>query len=202
MRFSIIIPSYLGEYRNAAKDRERKIFRAIHSVLKQIFQDFEIIVVADGCTKTVELVEEIEDKRISCIYIGKAKLWSGIPRNVGIESAQGEYITYLDIDDLFGVNHLEKINEGLRSFDWVWFDDIRFNGEWYINTCDINKSGFNGTSNICHKRTLPYRWGGGYAHDYFFIKQLRQNKNFTKIEGPEYYVMHIPNSNIGKGYDL
>ena len=203
MKYSIIIPSYLGEYRNAAKDREVKIYRAINSVLNQTFQDFEIIVIADGCTKTIDLVNEIEDKRIQGIYIGKAKLWSGIPRNVGIDFAKGDYIAYLDIDDLFGVNHLEKINEGLKSFDWVWFDDIRYLVDgWYQNSCDINRSGYNGTSNICHKRSLPYRWGGGYAHDYFFIKQLRQNKNYTKIEGPEYYVMHIPNSNIGKGYDL
>lgn len=206
MKFSIIIPSYLGEYRTAAQDRELKIVRAIKSVQDQSFQDFEIVVVADGCPDTVRIVSQIKDERISLYMITKSKIWSGVPRQTGINNAKGDYIVYLDIDDLFGVNHLFNINRGLNDFDWVWFDDIRYfpkSGEWYLNQCDIRIVGRHGTSNICHKRALPYKWQhSGYAHDFYFIKLLRQNHNVAKIEGGEYYVCHIPHSNIGKGYDL
>lgn len=119
MRFSIIMASYLGEYRNSAKDRDLKIVRAINSVLKQSFQDFEIIVVADGCERTVEIMEQFTDLRIKTYLIDKCKMWSGGPRNTGIENAKGEFILYLDIDDLLGENHLQNIATGLNSYDWV-----------------------------------------------------------------------------------
>lgn len=102
MKFSVIIPSFLGEYRTAAKDRDRKIVRAINSVLTQSFEDFEVVVIADGCEKTIEIMKQISDPRIANYSIPKSKLWSGEPRNKGIEEAKGEYIVYLDIDDWFG----------------------------------------------------------------------------------------------------
>jgi glycosyltransferase involved in cell wall biosynthesis len=206
MKFSIVIPSYLGQYRNAAKNRDTKILRAINSVLNQTFQDFEVIVISDGCQKTIDIVSRIEDTRVNCYYIEKTKTWSGEPRNAGIEVAKGDFILYLDVDDLYGENHLKNISTQLGTYDWVWFDDIRYApklDEWYANRCLIQQMGKHGTSNICHKRSLPYKWDHvGYAHDYYFIKHLRQNTNFAKIEGGEYYVMHVPDSTLGKGYDL
>jgi glycosyltransferase involved in cell wall biosynthesis len=206
MKFSIVIASYLGQYRNAAMDRETKIIRAINSVLKQTYQDFEVIAVSDGCQKTVDIVSRITDERVSCYSIPKSKVWSGEPRNTGIDVATGEFILYLDVDDLYGENHLQNISTQLGTYDWVWFDDIRYHpksDEWYINKCDIKQMGKHGTSNVCHKRSLPYRWDHtGYAHDYYFIKHLRQNNNMARIDGGEYYVCHIPDSTLGKGYDL
>jgi len=206
MRFSVVIPSYLGEYRNAAKNRNKKIIRAVNSVINQSFQDFEVIVIADGCEKTVEVMKQIKDLRVSTYLIQRLKLWSGSPRNAGIEQAKGEYIIYLDIDDLYGKEHLKNIDAGLKDYDWVWFDDVRYSSksdEWYENPCDIRKAGSCGTSNICHKRSLPYRWDhNGYAHDYYFIRYLMQNTNRAKVPGGEYYVCHLPDSTLGKGYDL
>lgn len=194
MVFSVVIASYLGPYPSAAKDRDKKIFRAIESVKAQSFQDFEIIVIADGCKKTVELMKQYDDVRT--FYIEKAKQWSGEPRNKGIEEARGEFIVYLDIDDVFGADHLKGIHEGLGTYDWVWFDDIRYDNrvrEWYQNPCDITQIGRHGTSNVCHKKSLPARWNHvGYAHDYYFVVELRQNGNFAKIDAGEYYVCHIP----------
>jgi glycosyltransferase involved in cell wall biosynthesis len=206
MKFSIVIPSYLGQYRNAAQNRDEKILRAVNSVLTQSCQDFEVIVIADGCQKTVDIVKDIADERVNVYYIEKSKTWSGEPRNSGIEVAKSDFILYLDVDDLYGENHLQNISNQLGNFDWVWFDDIRYSPkskEWYVNKCDIRQMGKHGTSNICHKRVLPYKWDHtGYAHDYYFIKHLRQNTNFARIEGGEYYVCHIPDSTLGKGYDL
>ena len=204
MRFSVIMASYLGDYRTAASDRENKIVRAIFDVMGQAYQDFELIVVADGCQKTIDIVSQIENPKLSYHLIPKAKQWSGEPRNKGLQEAKGEYILYLDIDDRFGENHLKNIDRQLNGYDWVWFDDVRYNskeGQWYENTCDINKISMHGTSNICHKRTMSAKWDHvGYAHDYYFVLQLKQSRNFTKIEGGEYYVCHIPGG--PSGYDL
>ena len=206
MKFSVITASYLGAYRSAAKDRETKLIRAVNSVIGQSFQDWEMLVIADGCERTVELMKQITDMRVSTYFVQRFKLWSGVPRNTGIENAQGEFIIYLDIDDLYGEDHLKGIAEGLKSYDWAWFDDIRYEpktNQWYENPCDIRQIGRHGTSNICHRSSIPYRWDrNGYAHDYYFIKHLKQNTNYGKIPGGEYYVMHLPDSTLGKGYDL
>lgn len=198
MKFSVIIASYLGEYRTAARNRDTKIIRAVNSVLSQSYQDFEVIVIADGCDKTVRVMKQVTDPRVRTIKIPKSKTWSGEPRMAGIEEAQGEWIIYLDIDDLYGENHLQNISTQLSTYDWVWFDDIRFNpklNEWYENPCDIHQISRHGTSNICHKKVLPFqaKWDyTGYAHDYYFILQLKRNTNYVKVAGGEYYVCHIP----------
>jgi glycosyltransferase involved in cell wall biosynthesis len=203
MKFSIIMQSFLGDYRNSAKNRDQKIIDAIQSVLNQSFEDFELVIIADGCQKTIDIVRGITDQRVSSYLIPKSRLWSGEPRSAGIEVAKGDYIVYLDTDDLFGIDHLKNISSGLGNYDWVWFNDIHYmpkTKEWYENPCDISHIGKHGTSNICHKRSLPVRWSyTGYAHDHFFIAQLREHKNYTKIPGGEYCVRHIPGKS---GYDV
>ena len=200
MRFSVVIPSYLGHYHNAARNREDKILRAINSVFNQSFTDYEVIVVADGCEKTMGIVGDID---VRSFLIPKSRTWSGEPRNKGIEEAQGDYIIYLDIDDIYGTDHLKNVEAGIGDNDWVWYDDIRYSPrteEWYENPCYITKLGRHGTSNICHRRWLPVRWDHvGYAHDYYFVQQLLRYPKYAKIPGAEYYVCHLPGAG---GYDL
>jgi glycosyltransferase involved in cell wall biosynthesis len=140
---------------------------------------------------------------VRSFIIPRGKHFGGGPRNKGIDEAEGEYIVYLDIDDFYGPDHLLKINEGLGTYDWVWYNDIRWNGKWYENFCDIYHVGKHGTSNICHKKSLGVKWDvSGYAHDYHFVQKLLKFKNFKKIGTPEYYVAHVPASGRHGGYDL
>lgn len=198
MRFSCVIQSFLGEYVGAAKGRDGKIIRAIDSVLNQTFKDFEIIVVADGCEKTFDIIADnySDHENIDCILIKKQPLWSGRARNFGIQKAIGEYIVYLDIDDKWGENHLQKINDQLKNYDWVWFNDSIINnrGEIQERHALITQKYQNGTSNICHKRELKIGWNGGAygMDDWSAVSCLLVYKNYAKIETPEYYCCHIP----------
>jgi glycosyltransferase involved in cell wall biosynthesis len=197
MRFSVIIPSFLGNYAGAASRREEKIIRAVNSVLDQTFTDFEVLVIADGCQFTVDLMRQITDERVTTTLIKKAPMWDGIPRNTGIDLAKGEFIVYLDIDDYWGENHLQIINDNLKDYDWVFYNDIIFSGgEWVERVCDVRRLGQNGTSNVCHKKSLGARWGHrGYAHDHYFNQSLMmKSRKYTKIATPEYFVMHLPGS--------
>lgn len=198
MKFSIIIPSFLGAYAGASHNREEKICRAISSAQHQTFTDFEIIVVADGCERTMEIVKDAD--KVRSFLIPRGKLFSGAPRNKGIEEAKGEYIIYLDIDDIYGENHLQIISEQLNGYDWVWYDDIRYvplKDEWQVRHCDILQMSRHGTSNVCHKK-LGAKWDAkGYAHDFYFVQGLLKYKNHARINTPEYYVCHIPGN-----YDL
>lgn len=208
MRFSIILPSYLGKYQNAAKDRDSKLIRAIDSVMNQSFTDYELVVVSDGCEDTVRIVKPFVEAyypKIKLYKIPKQRIWSGVVRNTGIYKSEGEFIVYCDGDDLLGVNHLQIINDNLADLDWCWFDYLVWNtkkGEWETFVCDINVHGKCGTSSVAHKRSLEVYWNdNSYSHDFQLIKDLKaRSSNYAKIPCSEYYVCHSPDHR--NGYDV
>ncbi len=206
-KFTIILQSFLGEYPGCARDRDIKFARAVDSVLSQTFTDWELIVIADGCNDTFDIIENnYKDSRITCYLIKKQPLWSGSARDLGKLEAKGDYCLYLDSDDLYSKDHLQIINDQLGSEDWVWYNDFIHNGkEWKERECNIKRIGMNGTSNVCFKRELEVVWSGytGYAHDYYFNVQLFKNyPNNKKINTPGYYVCHLPPHPGGYGYDI
>jgi glycosyltransferase involved in cell wall biosynthesis len=194
--FSVVMPSYLGMYANAAKNRIAKFHRAVESYIAQTFKDSELIIVSDGCTETEKQTETFikQSDRIKLIKIEKQPVYSGIPRNKGIEAAQGEFIAYLDTDDWLAPNHLESIAAKLNGYDWVWFDDYVYaKNKWFRRECNVNIRFKHGTSNICHKKSLNVQWTGGYEHDFEFVQKLKKTSlNYTKINAGGYYVCHIP----------
>lgn len=195
---SVVMPSYLGSYKNAAKDRDKKIIRAIESVLSQSYEDWELIVIADGCEKTVEIVKPYFYEylpHIRLIEIPKQKLWSGKVRNTGISMAHGEIICYLDTDDLIGSNHLQIINDNFGDNDWVFFNDLIWDGKEFVeNHCNMNIKGQCGTSNISHRKTLGAYWhDASYLHDFSFIQSLiGLSHNYSVIPCGEYEIRHRP----------
>ena len=174
------MPSYLGDYPNAATNREEKLPRAIESFLAQ--EIGELIIVADGCDKTAEIACKYP---VTVITINKQPLFSGVPRNTGIENAKYDYITYLDNDDMFGPNHLKHIANNVDA-DWLYWNDHvdgKIRPVWL-------EFGHIGTSAIAHKKFLDCKWGDGYGHDWQFIQQL--SKFPSKRIVSNYQVMHIP----------
>lgn len=96
-KVSVIIPTY---------NREKYIAETINSVLNQTFSDYETIVVDDGSTDNTERVirEEFADK---VIYLSKSNGGPASSRNMGMRVAKGEYIAFLDSDDLWLPEKLE-----------------------------------------------------------------------------------------------
>lgn len=97
-KVSVVIPAY---------NSMTYLPETIGSVLNQTFTDFEVIVVNDGSSdNTEQWVAQISDPRIKLISQENQGL-SGA-RNTGIERANGEYIAFLDADDLWESTKLEK----------------------------------------------------------------------------------------------
>ena len=95
---SVIIPTH---------NSRRFLEDAIHSVLEQTFQDWELILVDDGSTDdTGEMAAELADPRIRYVY--QHNRGSPAARNTGLKLARGEYIAFLDADDLWLPDKLEK----------------------------------------------------------------------------------------------
>jgi glycosyltransferase involved in cell wall biosynthesis len=184
--FSIVMPSYLGLYKNSALNRKDKLVRAIQSALNQTFSDFELIIIADGCSDTVKIANSFDDDRLKCHYIDKQTLFSGSVRNAGILESKGKYICYLDSDDYFKGEHLAFLKEQIdknNNPDFVHFSDNINSGEMAFAKI--------GTSNICHHNKKEYFWDDGYEHDWRFIQRWFPNGGVF-IGKSGYVVCHVP----------
>jgi glycosyltransferase involved in cell wall biosynthesis len=100
-RFSIIIPTF---------NRAFFLQRSINSVISQLYDDWELIIVDDGSTdNTHEIVTAFQDRRIRYIYQQNSE--RSAARNNGILNARGEWICFLDSDDYYLPNHLQTFND-------------------------------------------------------------------------------------------
>jgi GT2 family glycosyltransferase len=98
-RVSVIIATY---------NRSGTLRYAIASVLGQTMQDFELLVVGDGCTDDSEaVVTAYNDPRIRWINLPENSGHQSAPNNRGLQEARGEFIAYLGHDDLWLKHHLE-----------------------------------------------------------------------------------------------
>lgn len=104
-KLSIIIPFFNdGKY----------IGECLNSVLTQNYSNFEIILVNDGSTdNSIEIVNSYIDPRVKVIE--QKNCGQSIARNTGLEYATGDYIWFIDADDVIFENSMEKINNYLKS---------------------------------------------------------------------------------------
>ncbi|EAW35914.1 glycosyltransferase [Lyngbya sp. PCC 8106] len=102
---SVIIPAY---------NAEKTIKKTIQSVLNQTFLDWELIVVDDGSTdSTKEVVAEIKDNRIFLFSFPNAGVSAA--RNRGVNKSSGEFLAFIDADDLWTPDKLELQLKALQE---------------------------------------------------------------------------------------
>lgn len=109
---SVVIPAY---------NRARVLPRAIQSVLDQTRTDLEVIVVDDNSSDDTEtVVGRFDDERVSYVRHETNQGGSGA-RNTGIDATDGEYVAFLDSDDVFHPRKLERQVAELesRGDEWV-----------------------------------------------------------------------------------
>jgi glycosyltransferase involved in cell wall biosynthesis len=116
---SIVMPAY-----SAAP----YIGETLDSVFAQTFTDYEVIVVNDGSPDTVELERALEPYISRIRYLKQKNLGAGAARNEGLRAAQGEFVAFLDADDLWLPNYLEEQLKFIRAnnFDLVCADAMHF----------------------------------------------------------------------------
>jgi len=135
IKVSIIIPTY-----NAAPFLER----CINSALNQTLQEIEVIVVNDKSTdNTEEILKKYEgEKKFKAVTLDKNQGQS-VARNTGIEMARGEFIGFIDSDDLVDLDFFENLYKLSKDKDIVI-------GIFVNSTNDTNK--------FSHHRKL-YKYG-------------------------------------------
>jgi len=111
---SVITPAY-----NAAK----YLSQTIQSALGQTYKNIEIVVVDDGSTDGTEDLKVLQDRRVRYLKI-KHSGGPATPRNVGIKKSRGDLIAFLDSDDVWRPEKLEKQISFMQKggFDFVSSD--------------------------------------------------------------------------------
>lgn len=104
-RVSVVVPLY---------QKAGTVSRSVASILSQSFADFELIVVDDGSTDAgPQIVAAVKDSRVR--LIAQANAGPGAARNRGMRAARGEYVAFLDADDAWRPQYLERMVAALDA---------------------------------------------------------------------------------------
>ncbi len=104
--FSVVLPTH---------NRSELLHRAIRSVLSQVYQNYELIIIDDGSTdNTQEVVQSFDKQRIVYLHHDKPQGVSAA-RNTGIRKARGEWVCFLDDDDEYLPDFLVRTREALSQ---------------------------------------------------------------------------------------
>lgn len=141
IKVSVVIPVY-----NASK----YLKQALDSVIGQTLEDIEIICVDDGSTDdsyNILLEYEKIDDRIKVLKHLKDSKGAAEARNMGLDNARGEYVSFLDADDFFEADMLEKAYDRAKEtgaqivmFDGWAYDSVNkvdYRVDWILNRSNI-----------------------------------------------------------------
>lgn len=122
---SVIIPTY---------NRSSMVQLAIKSVQEQTFSDLEIIVIDDGSNdNTQEVISQFQKSDNRIVYLYQNNQGPSVSRNTGIKSSHGKYISFLDSDDLWKPDKIEKQLSIFKQHEDI---DVV-----YVNYINIDNSG-------------------------------------------------------------
>lgn len=205
MDISVIMPCYLGPYEGAATDRPFKLHRAVCSFLTATDTlTRELVLVSDGCDETDAYWKSLAkaygsdgdearfNDRVSLrhVRIEKQGLWSGQPRNAGLDAATGRIVCYLDADDTALPRHFGFIAQNFAQSDWIWFDDMIWPEQ--VRAREL-RLGMIGTGCFAHLRAGALRWTDGYCYDWAYLERLMAaGPNYRYVGHGGYVVCHIP----------
>lgn len=176
---SVIMPAY-----NVAP----YISETLDSIFAQTFSDYEVIVINDGSPDTAELERALAPYRQRIIYLKQENRGAGAARNAGLKRARGEFVAFLDADDLWLPDYLNEQLAFIRSdnYDLVYADALLFGqsplaGRTFMQIAPSNgevtfQSLINGQCNVITSgvlaRRLPILEVG------LFDEQLRNSQDF------------------------
>lgn len=189
IKVSVIIPFY---------NRIPLVINAVKSVLNQTHKNIEIILVNDGSTDSIEKIEDIVNKYENQIKLisFKKNMGASHARNSGIKEATGEYIAFLDSDDLFKEKKIEKqLKEMyLKGYNFSHTSYIRNNNntEQIINTGALNGKAIPRIIAGCGIATPTVM----IKKEYLINNELQYNENLEIGEDVCFYFEILRNTDI------
>ena len=188
MKLSIIIPYY---------KRLKEITRLMAILEPQLTKETEVIIIDDGCNE-----KELDKFNAKVIHLEENSGGASIPRNIGLDNATGEYIAFVDSDDLVKPNYIKRILEKTKEqWDYCYISweckkyKIRIYQEPPAWNCCI--------WNCIYKRSLigntRFDPSLKMAEDYKFNKEVRKGKRANIIDILYYYEIDSQDSLTKQG---
>lgn len=179
-------------------NRELYLRRAIDSVLRQTYKNWELIVIDDGSRDYSPFVVEeyaIISPRINLVIQRHSNLPAA--KNNGIRNSHGQFITFLDSDDEYKENHIELRVEYLLNHHYVDLihGGVEIIGNEFVpdkdnphNMIHLSKCAIGAT--FFGKRKVFIESGGfrdiSYSEDSEFLKRIMQKFSVRKVDFPTY----------------
>lgn len=121
MLITIIIPVY---------NRAKTLPECLDSIINQEYSEFECLLIDDGsCDDSLKVCNEYANKDSRFRVYHKANGGVGSARNLGLENATGEWVAFVDSDDIIAPNHLSQFAAAIQKYPNV---DILFCGCQYV----------------------------------------------------------------------
>lgn len=134
---------------------------AVRSALRQSFQDFELLVMGDGCTDdSAEVVASFDDPRVQWHNLPERAGGQFAPNNAGLQRARGEYVAYHGHDDLWHPDHLATL---VRTLDESQAD-LAYSGAILYGAPGTGMLSLTGVSDIDRGPTIDHVPPSSFAH--------------------------------------
>ena len=147
-------------------DRPFYLREALQAVRNQTYQNIEVIVVDDGNVKAKRILEDFRGMKI-CYIPGEGKLGRCKAGNVGLAQAKGNYINFLDEDDLWFADHVDVLVRELEAASEY--------GAAY-------SEGFQVETELVSESPFQYKeWTWNIVHRQTFDRSLLKEKNYIPI---------------------
>jgi len=185
MIVSIIIPYY---------KKKNYINKTISSVLRQSYQKFEIIIVNDEpgkSSKNILIKIKKKDKRIKIVN-NKKNIGAGPSRNKGIKIAKGNYIAFIDSDDLWKKNKLKTQINIMKKYDY----NISHTSYYIIDK--NNKKSVIRKSKSLNFKNLKQSCDIGLSTVVMKREILKKDKLFANFTTKEDYYLWLKIANTGE----
>ena len=211
---SVIVPVY---------NVEKYLEECLDSIQNQIYTDIEVILVNDGSTDNSEVICEKyceQDKRFK--LINQKNQGQSSARNVGVEASTGEFIAFVDSDDIIKINYLEKLMQYMtEDIDIVESNFTVSKKDFFIETSKETMILFEGNSQEAVKifpnhvlsvnpvtklyrrsivEAVPYLEGLIFEDIYSGIGMLKYIRKIIKIDYIGYYYRQHQSSTMHRTF--
>lgn len=185
VRVSVIISTY---------NRKDLLKRAIKSVLDQSMPDFELLVVDDCSAQDVhKLVTSFGDPRIKYFKTEQNSGHDGHPKNLGIKNATGDYVSFLDDDDVYRQDALKILTTYAKESDAdVIYGDYLIDGKpgWSLDFSTKNLTQFNYISmGVTMVKRLAVLAVGGFDED---VPKFKDWNLWIRLQKNGANFLHVP----------
>ena len=183
---SIIIPVY---------NNDKYISSCLNSIINQTINNIEIICIDDGSTdNSIKIIKEYQKKDNRIKLISEKKRGPGISRNIGINKSKGEFLSFMDSDDIYPNNYILEFmyNKCVKNKVLICGGGLRHFSEKNKKIKLYNKMKIfifekEGIINYFH-----YQYDFGFTRFLYNKAFIKKNKiyfpNYFKFEDPPFFV--------------